>query len=183
MESMEMTEVATSVNPDQDRERTGKYLTFFLEDTEYGLAIQRVREIIGMMDITAVPQTPDCVRGVMNLRGKIIPVLDLRGVFGMTETADGSETRIIVVELSDVEVGIVVDAVHEVLDVSEEDVEDVPSFSMKVNTDFVLGMGKRDGRVTILLDMPKVLSQSVAASPGLNGAENAPLEIPHSLRN
>ncbi len=138
--------------------RAGKYLTFALENTEYGLEILKVREIIGMMEITEVPRTPEFVRGVMNLRGKIIPVMELRRIFGMQTLEEDENTRIVVVEIAGLEVGIVVDCVREVLDIHEESIEDAPSFGLSVDTDFVLGIGKRDERVTILLDIDKVLT-------------------------
>jgi purine-binding chemotaxis protein CheW len=138
--------------------RAGKYLTFALEKTEYGLEILKVREIIGMMEITEVPRTPEFVRGVMNLRGKIIPVMELRRVFGMQTVEEDENTRIVVVEIAGLEVGIVVDCVREVFDIHEESIEDAPSFGLAVDTDFVLGIGKRDERVTILLDIDKVLT-------------------------
>ncbi len=144
----------------QDRE--GKYLTFALGPEEYGLEILKVREIIGYMEITAVPQTPEYVRGVINLRGQVIPVVDLRSKFGM-ETAETTEqTCIIVVEISqdghNFSTGIVVDHVQEVLDIAGEHIEDAPQFGSNVATDFILGMGKIGDSVKILLDIDKVLA-------------------------
>ena len=142
-------------------EKEGKYLTFALAHEEYGLEILKVREIIGYMDITAVPQTPHHVKGVINLRGQVIPVIDLRAKFGM-ETADVTEeTCIIVVEISQgsqtFSTGIVVDHVQEVLDIAGEDIEEAPQFGSSVNTDFILGMGKIEESVKILLDIDRVL--------------------------
>ncbi|MHC4529364.1 MAG: chemotaxis protein CheW [Planctomycetota bacterium] len=143
-------------------DKEGKYLTFALASEEYGLEILKVREIIGYMDITAVPQTPAHVKGVINLRGQVIPVVDLRAKFGM-ETAEVTEqTCIIVVEIAggdrQFNTGIVVDHVQEVLDVAGQDIEDAPQFGTSVNTDFILGMGKIGESVKILLDIDKVLS-------------------------
>jgi purine-binding chemotaxis protein CheW len=138
--------------------RGGKYLTFVLDQEEYGLEILKVREIIGMMDITTVPQTPDFVKGVVNLRGKVIPVVDLRLKFGMNEVEATQETCIIVVEVGGVQMGIVVDTVSEVLDIEESAIEDPPRFGTQVDTAFIRGMGKVDKRVKILLDIEKVLS-------------------------
>ena len=158
-----MTEVSTQIaevnRAVQDRE--GKYLTFALGPEEYGLEILKVREIIGYMEITAVPQTPEYVRGVINLRGQVIPVVDLRSKFGM-ETAETTEqTCIIVVEISQdgrkFSTGIVVDHVQEVLDIAGEHIEDAPQFGSNVETDFILGMGKIGETVKILLDIDKVL--------------------------
>ncbi len=138
--------------------KTGKYLTFVLAEEEYGLEILKVREIIGVMDITAVPRTPEYVKGVINLRGKVIPVVDLRLKFGMVEVEHTQETCIIVVQVGTVEVGILVDKVSEVLNINGEDIEDPPSFGTDVDTNFILGMGKADGKVTILLDIERVLT-------------------------
>ncbi|MHC4216800.1 MAG: chemotaxis protein CheW [Planctomycetota bacterium] len=126
------------------RDREGKYLTFALASEEYGLEILKVREIIGYMDITAVPQTPDHVKGVINLRGQ--PVIDLRAKFGMETTETTEQTCIIVVEIAQDDrkfnTGIVVDHVQEVLDIASDSIEPAPQFGSTVNTDFILGMGK-----------------------------------------
>ena len=137
----------------------GKYLTFGLAEETYGLEILKVREIIGLMDITAVPRTPGFVKGVINLRGKVIPVVDLRLKFGRAEAERTEQTCIIVVDVSRVEMGILVDKVSEVLNIGGQDIEDAPSFGTEVNTDFILGMGKANGKVTILLNIAKVLRQ------------------------
>jgi purine-binding chemotaxis protein CheW len=141
--------------------REGKYLTFALGNEEFGLEILKVREIIGYVDVTAVPQTPHFVKGVINLRGQVIPVVDLRAKFEM-ETAEVTEqTCIIVVEIAQGQgafnTGIVVDRVQEVLDIAEGDIEDAPPFGGAVATDFILGMGKIGESVKILLDIDAVL--------------------------
>lgn len=141
-----------------------KYLTFALGNEEYGLDILRVREIIGLMEITNVPKMPECVRGVINLRGKVIPVVDLRAKFGMTRAPDTQETCIIVADLGNALMGIVVDRVREVLDISTEDIEAPPSLGADIDTHFILGIGKTKDKVVLLLDVEKVLafdSQSV----------------------
>jgi purine-binding chemotaxis protein CheW len=146
----------------------GKFLTFFLAEEEYGIAILKVHEIIGMMAITSVPRTPEFIRGVINLRGKVIPIVDLRLKFGMASQDQTSETCIIVVHVQGIEVGIVVDRVSEVLNIVGEDIEDAPSFGADVNTDYILGMGKSQGKVKILLDIDRVLSgQEVVDLPTL----------------
>ncbi len=143
-------------------EREGKYLTFSLASEEYGISILKIKEIIGMMTITPVPQTPEFVKGVINLRGKVIPVIDLRLRFGMEEIDYTERTCIIVVEIGGkagtVLIGIVVDAVSEVLNIKGEDIEDTPTFGTRLNTDFILGMAKMGGGVKILLDIDRVLS-------------------------
>jgi len=143
-------------------DREGKYLTFTLADEEYGIGILKIREIIGMLPITSVPQTPRFVKGVINLRGKVIPVLDLRLRFAMEEIEYTERTCIIVVEIEGqagtVQIGIVVDAVSEVLNIPGEEIEDTPTFGTKLDTEFILGMAKMDGGVKILLDIDGVLS-------------------------
>lgn len=142
--------------------KAGKYLTFSLANEEYGLGILKVREIIGYMDITAVPQTPAHVKGVINLRGQVIPVVDLRAKFGMEDTEVTEQTCIIVVEIEQgghsFSAGIVVDRVQEVLDIKGKDIEEAPQFGSSVNTDFILGMGKIGDSVKILLDIDKVMA-------------------------
>jgi purine-binding chemotaxis protein CheW len=138
---------------------SGKYLTFSLADETYGLEILKVREIIGMMDITAVPKAPPHVRGVINLRGKVIPVIDLRMRFCLPTVEQTDETCIIVVYVGNVELGVIVDKVCEVLDIADKDIEDSPTFGTQVDTSFILGMGKSEDQVTILLDITKVLHQ------------------------
>lgn len=151
----------TTAVKDKTLAREGKYLTFMLGREEYGIEILKVREIIGYMDITAVPRAPEYIKGVINLRGQVIPVLDLRSRFGM-ETAEVTEqTCIIVVEINQqgrrFNTGLVVDQVQEVLDIAGENIEDAPQFGGDVQTDFILGIGKVQNAIKILLDIDKVL--------------------------
>ncbi len=143
--------------------KTGKYLTFSLKEEEYGIGILKVKEIIGMMPVTSVPRTPDFVKGVINLRGKVIPVVDLRLKFAMPSIDYTDRTCIIVVEIDSdattVLIGIVVDAVSEVLNIKESEIEETPKFGTSLNTEYILGMAKMEGGVKILLDIDKVLSQ------------------------
>jgi len=143
-------------------DKEGKYLTFSLAEEEYGIGILKIKEIIGMLPITSVPQTPEYVKGVINLRGKVIPVMDLRLRFGMTSIDYTERTCIIVVEIAGqagtILVGIVVDAVSEVLNIKGDDIEKTPTFGTKLNTDYILGMAKMEGGVKILLDIDQVLS-------------------------
>lgn len=143
--------------------KTGKYLTFTLDEEEYGIGILKVKEIIGMMPVTSVPRTPDFVKGVINLRGKVIPVVDLRLKFTMESISYTDRTCIIVVEIdtdaATVLIGIVVDAVSEVLNIKESEIEETPKFGTSLNTDYILGMAKMEGGVKILLDIDRVLSQ------------------------
>jgi purine-binding chemotaxis protein CheW len=136
----------------------GKFLTFFLADEEYGIEILKVQEIIGMMDITTVPRTPFFIRGVINLRGKVIPIIDLRLKFGMETVEKTEETCIIVVRARGVEMGVVVDRVSEVLDIVSDNIDEVPSFGAEVDTSYLLGIAKAEGRVRLLLAIDQVLS-------------------------
>jgi purine-binding chemotaxis protein CheW len=142
-------------------EREGKYLTFTLADEEYGIGILKIKEIIGMMKVTTVPQTPEFVKGVINLRGKVIPVIDLKLRFGMEPTDYTERTCIIVVEIDGtsgtVQIGIVVDSVSEVLNIKADEIEDTPTFGTRLNTNYILGMAKMEGGVKILLDINRVL--------------------------
>jgi len=157
-----MTDVSIQpVETTSHRACPGKYLTFNLCSEEYAIEILKVREIIGLMEITAVPRTPDYIRGVINLRGKVISLVDLRTKFGMEPAEDTDQTCIIVMDISRdgdvVQTGILVDSVSEVLDIEEGDIEDTPSFGAGLNTDFILGMAKSKGSVKILLNIDKVL--------------------------
>ncbi len=155
--------------------RAGKYLTFKLESEEFGLEILKVQEIIQMQSITRVPRTPPFVRGVINLRGKVIPVVDLRLKFEMDHAEDTERTCIVVVQIrnanSVVVMGTIIDEVREVLDIPEASIEDTPSFGTSIDTEFILGMGKIGQNVKILLDIDKVLSaqelSSVTAAAGV----------------
>ena len=156
--------------------RGGKFLTFYLADEEYGVEILKVQEIIGMQPITRVPRTPSFIRGVINLRGKVIPIMDLRERFGMPaadangalDEATNALRCIIVVQVTGpqgqaVPVGVVVDRVSEVSAIASEDVEDAPSFGAGVKTEYLLGLGKAksadgQGRVKLLLDIDRVLA-------------------------
>ena len=145
-----------------------KYLTFMLADEEYGIGILKIKEIIGMMPITTMPQTPEFVKGVINLRGKVIPVIDLRLKFGMEPMDYTDRTCIVVVETQGeagtVLIGSVVDTVSEVLNIKGEDVEDTPTFGIKLDTEYILGMAKMEVGVKILLDIDKVLNAEEIAS-------------------
>jgi len=152
----------------------GKYLTFRLADEEYGLEILKVQEIIQMQTITRVPRTPAYVRGVINLRGKVIPVVDLRLKFGLNSIEDTDRTCIIVVQIRQADVvvimGIIIDEVREVLDISGDNIEDAPDFGAQIDTEFIMGMGKIGQSVKILLDIDKVLSAAELKSVARMGA-------------
>jgi purine-binding chemotaxis protein CheW len=148
--------------------RAGKYLTFDLAGEEFGLEILKVREIISMLEITRLPLTPAFIRGIVNLRGRVIPVMDLRARFGMPAAQDTRSSCIVVVCVGPVELGVVVDKVSEVMEIAEGDIDDVPAFGSAVDTRFIIGVAKRSAKVTLLLDIEKALSgQDVEAISNL----------------
>jgi len=144
--------------------RKGKYLGFTLAGEGYGIPVVKVREIIGMMPINTVPNVPEFIKGIINLRDKVIPVIDLRLKFQMEACEYTERTCIIVVEImlneKIVYCGIIVDAVSEVLDVHEENIEETPSFGSKFDTSFILGIAKVNDKVKILLNIDEIFSSS-----------------------
>jgi purine-binding chemotaxis protein CheW len=152
----------TDANAAKVDPRAGKYLVFHLGEEEFGIQVQKVREIMGVQDVTQVPQTPPHVKGVINLRGKVIPVVDLRLKFSMPAKEYTHRTCIIVVQVAGERgtmlMGIVVDGVAEVLQVAGTDVEDTPSFGKEVEIPYVMGLAKLKGKVKILLDIDQVMT-------------------------
>ena len=140
----------------------GKYLIFNLANEEFGIQILKIREIIGLQDITFVPHTPVCVKGVINLRGKVIPVIDLRLKFEMPSTEYNERTCIIVISVSTqdgaVLTGVVVDSVSEVVNIAAADIEESPDFGDRSEGNYLLGMAKVKGKVKILLNIERVLA-------------------------
>lgn len=172
----------TTATQDEEKSLThlaGKYMTFKLAAEEYGLEILKVREIIGLMDITRVPRTRDSNRGVINLRGKVIPAVDLRLQFGMPSTKASDQTVIIVVQMEaagrSLTMGVVVDQVLEVLSIEAPNIEATPRLgSAAADTSFILGVAKHDKRVVFLLDIGKVLGADAAKAVGDAAAPNVP---------
>jgi len=146
----------------QSDSRAGKYLTFQLASEEFGIRVLKVREIMGLQEITAVPQTPPHIKGVINLRGKVVPVIDLRLKFGVPAADYTQRTCIIVTQVQGesgaILMGIVVDGVSEVLNLTGGEIEDTPDFGEQIAGQYLLGMAKVKGKVKILLDIDKVLS-------------------------
>ena len=140
----------------------GKHLTFSLGSESYGMPILTVKEIVGMLDVTPVPRTPPHVRGVINLRGKIVAVVDLRARLGMEEVERTDETCIIVVRTRGIEMGIIVDTVSEVQDIPEDAIVPAPSFGTGVRTDYLRGVGRVDGNVQLLIDIDRIVSPADA---------------------
>jgi purine-binding chemotaxis protein CheW len=157
MENLTTTNDNQTVRADS---RAGKYLTFFLAGEEYGVEILKVQEIIGRMPITPVPLTSNYILGVINLRGKIHPIMDLKIKFGMDSSEITDETCIIVIKTASLMMGVLVDKVSEVVTLTSGDIEDTPSFGADVNTEYLLGVGKTGGSVRLLLDIEKIITAS-----------------------
>ena len=155
-----------------------KYLTFKLQNETYGIEILKVREIIGLMEITSVPKTAAHVRGVVNLRGKIVPVLDMRAKFGLPSAEARRENCIITVMAetgqASLLVGILVDSVSEVMQVKSDNIEAVPALGSDMRLDFVLGLAKSADKVSILLDIDRVISAA-----DVNGIEDRAKDLSH----
>jgi purine-binding chemotaxis protein CheW len=146
----------------------GKYLTVVLENEAYGIAVLKVREIIRMQKITPVPQMPAFVKGVINLRGRVIPVVDLRVKFGLkAEFAERTCIVVVQVKLPSeqlVQMGLIVDSVEEVVTLANEEIEPTPDFGSKVDTTYILGMAKVKGQVKTLLDIDRVVAPETVQS-------------------
>ena len=145
-------------------EGSSKYLTFAVSKERYGIEILAVQEIISVTGITKVPRCPDYIKGVINLRGRIIPVIDLRLKFGLKSIPYDEKTCIIVVRISRdnqvVTVGVIVDTVLEVIDFSPEEIEDAPNYGTQIDSNFLTGMGKRADTLNILVDIQKILTSA-----------------------
>lgn len=152
---------------DLDTKELLQLVTFRLGNEEFSLDILRVQEIIRHMELTRVPRTPDFVEGVINLRGRVIPVLDLRKRFGLPSDEKTNETRIIVVDVDNKTVGLKVDAVSEVLRLPADTVEPAPAIVTGAESDYIKGVGKLDGRLLILLDVERILSRTERDALGL----------------
>ena len=152
----------TALVPSARYEQQGQYLTFMLGGEIFAIGILRIKEIIEYGQLTEVPRMPDFIRGVINLRGAVVPVIDLGSRFGKKESAVSRRTCIVIIEVIYEEaqhvVGVMVDAVNEVLDISPEEIEPAPTFGSKIRADFIRGMGKVDGKFVIILDVDHVLS-------------------------
>jgi len=141
----------------------GKYLTFYLKKELYGIPVKTILQIIAIPVVTPIPNTPEFVKGVINLRGKIIPVIDLRLKFGIESIEYNDRTSIVVIKVDinekEVFIGSIVDTVSEVIDIHEDQIEDRPEFGIRLNTDYILAMAKVDNKVVTLLNIPKILSE------------------------
>jgi purine-binding chemotaxis protein CheW len=137
-----------------------KYVVFKLEGEEYGIDILRVKEIKEMLRITRVPKAPSFVRGVVNLRGEVIPVIDLRKKFNLQEGNDADSTRIVIVTVDEITIGLIIDTSSEVLEIDKEAIEEPPMAVSSIDHSYILGIGKVDDRLIILLDVAKIISAS-----------------------
>lgn len=168
-----MTETIVRKNASRLAELKGKYFSFNLASERYGLDILRVQEIISLINITRVPRAPDFITGVINLRGKVIPVLNMRLKLGFEKAENTEKTCIIVIEIfreaSPVTIGIIVDEVSEVITLTAENIAETPAAGAAVNTEYIMGIGKTEGSIVMLLDIDKVFSKELFAV-----AKNAP---------
>jgi purine-binding chemotaxis protein CheW len=155
---------------EQPIDRGGKYLTFLLGKEEFGIGIGLIKEIMGVVPIRSIPRTPAYIKGVINLRGSIIPVIDLRRKFGMETLADTPKTCIVVLEAAGAtapfRTGIIVDSVLEVVNIGENEIDDTPSFGTNLDTQYILGLAKSKGKVKILLKMDQVLDTQTLLAAG-----------------
>lgn len=139
-----------------------QYLSFKLEEEEYALDISKVREVLDFTKITRIPQAPEFMKGVINLRGSVVPVVDLNRKFGIKDTEKTSDTRIIIGEVSvngdDIVLGVLADSVNEVMDIEPENIESAPRIGTRLDTDFLKGMGKRNEEFVMILDIDKVFT-------------------------
>lgn len=184
-----MTTIATTTELSpvtQPKAGAGQYLTFVLGGEIYALGILNIKEIIDFGNLTEVPMMPAFVRGVINLRGSVVPVVDLQARFGKGSTQIAKRTGIVIVETatedqddnSQQDIGIIVDAVNEVVDINQQDIEPPPSFGAGIRPDFINGMAKRDGHFVILLNVNRVLSVEEMANLTMKGAGDMANEDP-----
>lgn len=135
-----------------------EFVTFRLNEEYYGINIQNVENIERVLPITRIPYTLNYIKGVVNLRGIIVPVVDLRARFGLEKKSHTDESRIIIVNLEDNKIGMLVDSSSEVLQISEDDIDAAPSVKKEVNNEFIKNIGKKNGRIIMLIDLHKVLN-------------------------
>lgn len=163
------TQSPTAIAGNSTQSLAGKHLTFVLGNEHYGVPVLKVREIIRLCDITPVPQMPDYIKGVLNLRGKIIPVADLRVKFGLASNANTDLTCIVVVSIALPDktsslMGLIVDGVEEVVNITATDIEPTPDFGTELDTHYILGMAKIKGAVKALLDIDQVIASVKSAA-------------------
>lgn len=136
-----------------------RYLTFFLDNEQYGIHISNVKEIIALIKTTKIPKMPKYMKGVMNLRGNIIPVIDMRLKFALEDKEPEMQTAIVIVQVRDINIGFIVDRVEEVLTIASEQISEPPKFGTKINTKLLRGMGQVESGVVMILDLDMLLSE------------------------
>ncbi len=137
-----------------------RFLTFYIDDEQYGLDISRIKEIIALMNITHIPKTPDFVKGVINLRGSIIPVIDIRLKFGMEAKEETVETAIVIYEIDGVSIGFIVDRVEDVISINTDHISDAPDFGTSIDTTFISGIAEVDEGVIMILDLKNIFDHN-----------------------
>ncbi len=180
------TDSSQSSSPATGKSSWGKYLTFSLGQESYGIPILKVREIIRVPDITPVPQMPDYVKGVINLRGKVIPVIDLRVKFQFPKAEFHDRTCMIIVsvKLSSGEpalIGLIVDVVEEVMNIQTQDIEDAPNFGAKLETDYILGLAKTKGAVKTILDIERIVASDSIETASVSAAAREKAAAPQPI--
>jgi purine-binding chemotaxis protein CheW len=171
-------------NDARSPQESGQYLTFVLGGEVYALGILKIKEIIQYGDLTEVPMMPNFIRGVINLRGRVVPVVDLAARFGRGVTSVSRRTSIVIIEMEQNEesegqsIGIMVDAVNEVVDIAASEIEPPPSFGAKIRPDFISGMAKQTGRFIIVLNLDQVLSmeEMIALGESMSGTSSSVTE-------
>jgi purine-binding chemotaxis protein CheW len=151
----------------------GQYVTFLIGDELYGVEVLKVQEIIGMIQITYVPNAPSFMKGVINLRGAVVPVVDMRSKFAMSEREYDSYTVIIISEVRNRPIGMIVDSVSDVAGIPVDSIQDTPHFAAKVDSDFIKGIGQIDGRLVIILDVDRILTSEEADKLEMKDTESA----------
>ena len=162
-----------------------QYLTFMLAGEMFAIGILAIKEIIEYHSLTEVPMMPDCVRGVINLRGAVVPVMDLLARFGRPSSATTKRTCVVIVEVAAADerhvIGLLVDAVNEVLDIAAADIEPPPSFGARIRSDFILGVGKVKGKFVLLLDVDRALSLDEIAELGAAAAAEEAKQVDETV--
>lgn len=147
-------------NEETKNKMSNRFLTFFIDTEQYGLDISRIKEIIRLMDITEIPKTPSFVKGVINLRGSIIPVVDVRLKFGMSSIEETVDTTIVIYEVEKVSIGFIVDRVEDVVTIAKESISAAPDFGSSIDTTFISGVAEVDEGVIMILDLKNIFDNN-----------------------
>ena len=147
-------------NHTKQAKKTSRFLTFFIDKEQYGLDISRIKEIIALMNITDIPKTPDFVKGVINLRGSIIPVIDIRLKFGIKAKAETVETAIVIYEIDNISIGFIVDRVDDVFSIDTDSISAAPDFGTSIDTTFISGIAEIENGIIMLLDLKNIFEDN-----------------------